>query len=222
MDDTPAMLNPHETLRAHVGRKAPRGRPKQRAELCRFMTCPPIASIRHELASITLLRQPGAHGQFRSGRSDLLCRPENRGIGGFLYVVALDDPSNPQELPPWQFLGDGRPHGMWTNAAGTRLYAGQPGLFGNTRLLDRSGRTGDRRRQRLSVASAQPADPDCQQGFLAGPGAGRGHVSNPCARADLHRQHGRVRRRGWGRGSPRRLCPRGVAVWLSEHHRHHQ
>jgi hypothetical protein len=33
-------------------------------------------------------------------------------------------------LPPWQFLGDGRPHGVWLNQAGTRLYAGQPGQFG--------------------------------------------------------------------------------------------
>ena len=55
-----------------------------------------------------------------------------RGIGGKLYVVDLDDPSNPKQLQTWQFLGDGRPHGVWLNAAGTRLYAGQPGLFGNT------------------------------------------------------------------------------------------
>jgi LVIVD repeat len=63
-----------------------------------------------------------------------------RGLGGFLYIVDLSDPSNPKQLPTWQFLGDGRPHGAWLNPAGfapglaegTRLYAGQPGQFGQT------------------------------------------------------------------------------------------
>jgi hypothetical protein len=55
-----------------------------------------------------------------------------RGIGGKRYVVDLDDLSNPKELPPWQFNGDGRPHGVWLNKEGTRLYAGQPVLLGNT------------------------------------------------------------------------------------------
>src|SRR5258708_37881103 len=63
-----------------------------------------------------------------------------RGPGGFLYIVDLSDPSHPRELPPWQFLGDGRPHGLELNPKGfepgvpegTRLYAGQPGEFGST------------------------------------------------------------------------------------------
>jgi hypothetical protein len=53
--------------------------------------------------------------------------------------VDLTDPSHPVMLPPWQFLGDGRPHGLELNPKGfepgvpegTRLYAGQPGEFGN-------------------------------------------------------------------------------------------
>jgi LVIVD repeat len=57
---------------------------------------------------------------------------QNRGLGGFLYIVDVSDPSNPKQLPTWQFLGDGRPHDVNLNAAGTRLYAGQPGTFGNT------------------------------------------------------------------------------------------
>jgi hypothetical protein len=64
----------------------------------------------------------------------------NRGIGGSLYIVDLTHPSNPKQLPTWQYLGDGRPHEAWLNThafvpglpEGTRLYAGQPGLFGNT------------------------------------------------------------------------------------------
>ena len=47
---------------------------------------------------------------------------------------------NPKQLPTWQFLGDGRPHEAWLNTRsfvpglpkGTRLYAGQLGLFANT------------------------------------------------------------------------------------------
>ena len=50
-----------------------------------------------------------------------------------MYIVDLADPSNLKQLPTWQFLGDGRPHGVWLNEAGTRLYAGQPGQFGQTR-----------------------------------------------------------------------------------------
>ena len=64
-----------------------------------------------------------------------------RGLGGFMHIVDLADPSNPKQLPPWQFLGDGRPHGVWLNEAGTRLYAGQPGHSARRRHL-RSVQTG--------------------------------------------------------------------------------
>jgi LVIVD repeat len=61
-----------------------------------------------------------------------------RGVGGFLYIVDVSNPSNPKELPPWQYLGDGRPHSLKINPQGfypgapegTRMYAGQPGEFG--------------------------------------------------------------------------------------------
>jgi hypothetical protein len=84
------------------------------------------------MASITLPGSQAHMGNFAPDGLTYYVGQNNRGIGGFLYVVDLDDPLNPKELPPWQFLGDGRPHGVWLNAAGTRLYAGQPGLFGNT------------------------------------------------------------------------------------------
>ena len=41
-----------------------------------------------------------------------------RGIGGFMYIVDVSDPSNPKQLPTWQFLGDGRPHDVWLNPKG--------------------------------------------------------------------------------------------------------
>jgi len=46
--------------------------------------------------------------------------------------VDVSDPSNPKLLLAWKFTGDGRPHDVNLNASGTRLYAGQPGTFGNT------------------------------------------------------------------------------------------
>ena len=131
IDDTPAMLNPHETLRAHVGRKLLAAAENNGPN---FAVYDLSTDCLHPslMASITLLGSQAHMGNFAQDGLTYYVGQNNRGIGGFLYVVALDDPSNPQELPPWQFLGDGRPHGMWSNAAGTRLYAGQPGLFGNT------------------------------------------------------------------------------------------
>jgi len=129
--DTPAMLNPHETLRAHVGRKllaAAQNNGPNFAVYDLSTDCRQPSLMK----SIILSGSVAHMGNFAQDGLTYYVGQNNRGIGGFLYVVDLDDPSNPKELPPWQFLGDGRPHGMWTNAAGTRLYAGQPGLFGNT------------------------------------------------------------------------------------------
>lgn len=129
--DTPAMLNPHETLRAHAGRKLLAAAQNNGPNFALYdLSTGCLHPSR--LASITLSGSQAHMGNFASDGRTYYVGQNNRGIGGFLYVVDLDDPSNPKELPPWQFLGDGRPHGMWTNAAGTRLYAGQPGLFGNT------------------------------------------------------------------------------------------
>ncbi len=94
-----------------------------------------------------------------------------------MYIVDVSDPSNPKQLPTWQFLGDGRPHDVNLNAAGTRLYAGQPGLFRQRRPLDRSKRAGDPGCQRLSVPSPQSADPDYQQALLGGPAGKRSRCS---------------------------------------------
>jgi len=129
--NTAAMLNPHETLRAHVGRKllaaAENNGPNFAVyDLSRNCLDPSL------MASITLTGSQAHMGNFAPDGRTYYVGQNNRGIGGFVYVVDLDDPSNPKELPPWQFLGDGRPHGVWLNPAGTRLYAGQPGLFGNT------------------------------------------------------------------------------------------
>ena len=131
LDDTPAMANPHETLRAHAGRKLLAAAENNGPN---FAVYDLSADCLHPalMASIELPGSEAHMGNFAPDGRTYYVGQNNRGIGGFLYVVDLDDPSKPWELPPWQFLGDGRPHGMWLNSAGTRLYAGQPGLFGNT------------------------------------------------------------------------------------------
>jgi hypothetical protein len=82
------------------------------------------------LASIDLPGSQGHMGNFAPDGRTYYLTQAFRGVGGKLYVIDLDDPANPVEMPPWTFQGDGRPHEAWLNADGTRLYAGQPGLFG--------------------------------------------------------------------------------------------
>ena len=44
--------------------------------------------------------------------------PARTGHRGFLYIVDVSDPTNPQALPPWQYLGDGGPHSLKLNSDG--------------------------------------------------------------------------------------------------------
>jgi hypothetical protein len=131
LDDTLAMANPHETLRAHAGRQLLVGAQNNGPNFA-------VYSLAHDCRDPTLLASielPGsqAHmGNFAPDGRTYYVGQNNRGIGGFVYPVDLDDPATPKELTPWQYLGDGRPHGLWLNEAGTRMYAGQPGTFGNT------------------------------------------------------------------------------------------
>src|SRR5258708_38031716 len=75
------------------------------------------ADCRHPVlkASINLPGAGGHMGAFAPDGRTYYETQSFRGIGGFLYVVDLTDPSHPQALPPWQFLGDGRPHGLELN-----------------------------------------------------------------------------------------------------------
>jgi hypothetical protein len=130
LSDTAAALAPHETPKVNA----------QRGLLVvgqyagpNFAVYDISADCRHPVlkASINLPGSIGHQGNFAPDGMTFYLTQNFFGIGDRLYIVDLSDPSNPQELPPWQFLGDGRPHEVWLNAAGTRLYAGQPGLFGN-------------------------------------------------------------------------------------------
>ena len=139
LDDTAAALAPHETVqtnnRSHLLVVAQSGGPD-------FAVYDISADCRHPVLKADI-QLPGSHGHMGAfapdGRTYWLTQ-SFRGPGGFLYSVDLADPSNPLVLPPWQFLGDGRPHGLELNPPGfepgvpegTRVYAGQPGDFGNT------------------------------------------------------------------------------------------
>jgi hypothetical protein len=127
----PVMLDPHETLKVNDQRKLLAGAQNMGPG---FVVYDLSADCRHPVqkGSIQLTDSSGHMGNFAPDGMTYYLGQTNRGIGGFIYIVDVSDPSNLKQLPTWQFTGDGRPHGVWLNAAGTRLYAGQPGLFGDT------------------------------------------------------------------------------------------
>jgi hypothetical protein len=129
LDDTPAMLAPHETLKLNAKRKLLVAGQNNGPNFAVYDTS---ADCRHPVlkASINLPGSLGHMGNFAPDGRTYYLTQGFEGIGGFLYIVDLSDPSNPQQLPTWQFLGDGRPHEAWLNKDGTRLYAGQYGTFG--------------------------------------------------------------------------------------------
>jgi len=131
LDDTPAGRNPHETLKVNKVRKllavAESNGPG-------FAVYDLSADCRHPVlkSSITLPGSQAHMGGWAPDGMTYYVGQANRGIGGTLPIVDVSDPSNPKLLRTWTFSGDGRPHDVNFNAAGTRLYAGQPGQFANT------------------------------------------------------------------------------------------
>ena len=141
LNDTAAALDPHETVltspQRHILVVAQAGGPD--------FAVYDITDCRHPVLKADI-RLPGSQGHMgaftQDGRTYYLTQ-SYRGVGGFLYIVDLSDPSHPRELPPWQFQGDGRPHGLELNPAGfepgvaegTRVYAGQQGVAAGTGTL---------------------------------------------------------------------------------------
>ena len=129
LDDTPAMRAPHETLKHNDRRKLLVAGENNGPNFAVYDTS---ADCRYPVrkSSINLPGSQGHMGNFAPDGLTYYLTQDFRGVGGFLYIIDLTDPSNPQQLPTWQFQGDGRPHEAWLSADGTRLYAGQPGVFG--------------------------------------------------------------------------------------------
>jgi hypothetical protein len=131
LDDTAAGRNPHETLKVNEARKllavAENNGPG-------FAVYDLSADCRHPVlkSSITLPGSQAHMGGWAPDGMTYYVGQANRGAGATLPVVDVSNPSSPKLLLTWTFPGDGRPHDVNLNAAGTRLYAGQPGTFGNT------------------------------------------------------------------------------------------
>jgi len=136
LTDTPAALAPHETVQTN-----------DRSHLLvagqttgsNFAVYDISADCRHPVLKGSI-NMPGSRnhmGAFAPDGLTYYATQNFQGIGGFLYIVDLTDPSHPLMLPPWQFLGDGRPHGLELNPhgflpgvpEGTRVFAGQNGSF---------------------------------------------------------------------------------------------
>ena len=150
LDDTPAGLAPHETPKVHAERGL---LAVGQTTGSNFAVYDVSADCRHPVlkGSITVPSVPGHHmGNFAPDGMTYYITQNFMGVGGFLLVVDVSDPSNPVELPPWQYLGDGRPHGLHLNPegflpgvpAGTRVYAGQPGVFGGAATASNFGPDG--------------------------------------------------------------------------------
>jgi len=137
LTDTPAALNPHETVATNAKTRL----------LAAGQTDGPnfavydISDCRHPVlkGSINASSSSFHHmGAFAPDGKTYYATQNFRGVGGFLYIFDVSDPANPQALPPWQYLGDGRPHSLFLNwngflpgvPQGTLLFAGQPGQFG--------------------------------------------------------------------------------------------
>jgi len=136
LNDTAAARTPHETLvvnhKRHLLAVAQFNGPD--------FAVYDVSDCRHPVlkADMQVVGSQGHMGNFTPDGKTYYIGQAFRGVGGFVYIIDLSDPSNPKQLPPWQYQGDGRPHGLEFNpegfipgvAEGTRFYAGQPGLFG--------------------------------------------------------------------------------------------
>ncbi|HLX46833.1 MAG TPA: hypothetical protein VKS82_00715 [Streptosporangiaceae bacterium] len=141
LNNTAATLIPHETVQTdeqrHLLVVAEAGGPG--------FAVYDIKDCRHPVlkANIQLPGSQGHMGAFSPDGRTYYLTQSYRGVGGFLYIVDLSNPSHPVELPPWQYQGNGRPHGLELNPAGfepgvaegTRLYAGQQGVADGTGTL---------------------------------------------------------------------------------------
>jgi len=130
LNDTPAAQNPHETLKHNDRRNLLAVSLTNGSNFAVYDTS---VDCRHPVlrGSIDLPGNSAHMGNFTPDGLTYYIGQSFEGIGGFVQIVDLADPSNPKQLPAWQYMGDGRPHGIWFNADGTRMYAGQAGMYGN-------------------------------------------------------------------------------------------
>jgi LVIVD repeat len=133
LNDTAAARSPHETVQTYEGRNLLVAAENNGPDFAVY----DISDCRHPvlLADIQLPGSQGHMGAFAPDGRTYYVTQGGGAANPTLYIVDLSDPSNPVMLPPWQYLGDGKPHGLELNPKGfapgvpegTRVYAGQSG-----------------------------------------------------------------------------------------------
>lgn len=137
LTDSPAALDPHETVHTNAKRRLLVAGQTNGTNFAVY----DISNCRHPVlkGSIDASSSSFHHmGNFAPDGRTFYASQNFMGVGGFLYIFDLSDPSNPKALPPVQYPGDGRPHSLELNWAGflpgvpegTLMFAGQPGSFG--------------------------------------------------------------------------------------------
>src|SRR5262247_2627243 len=116
LDDTAAARAPHETVQTHEGRNLLVAAENNGPDFAVY----DISDCRHPvlLADIQLPGSQGHMGAFAPDGRTYYVTQGGGAANPTLYIVDLSNPSNPVMLPPWQFLGNGKPHGLELNPAG--------------------------------------------------------------------------------------------------------
>jgi len=139
LTDSPAALSPHESVHTNVNSRLL----VMGENIGPNFAAYDISDCRHPvLKGSTNASSTSFHhmGEFAPDGRTFYASQNFMGIGGFLYIFDLSDPTNPKSLPPWQYASDGRPHSLNLNWAGflpgvpegTLMFVGQPGEFGMT------------------------------------------------------------------------------------------
>ena len=129
LDQTPAGLNPHENnkvnqARGLLGLAQSNGPNFAVYDLNKDCAHPELAS------TLDVPNSKGHMGGWAEDGKTYYIGQNFRGVGGILAIIDVTSPYHAKWLLNWTVNGDGRPHDLSTNKAGTRLYAGQPGTFG--------------------------------------------------------------------------------------------
>jgi hypothetical protein len=132
LTDTAAALAPHETVATNAKTRLLVAAQTTGSQFAVY----DISDCRHPVlkgtvdASSTSFHHMGA---FAKDGKTYYASQNFQGIGGFVYPFDVSDPAHPVSLPPWQYLGDGRPHSLTLNSSnflpgvpeGTLAFVGQ-------------------------------------------------------------------------------------------------
>ena len=228
LNDTAAALSPHETLQVNQKRHLLVVAQNNGPDFAVY----DVSDCRHPVlkADMQLVGSQAHMGNFTPDGMTYYVGQAFRGVGGFVYIIDLSDPSNPKQLPLWQYLGDGRPHGLEFNAEGfvpgiaegTRFYAGQPGLFGEPSNNSSFGPDG-LVIEDVSDYQKRVANPQIRiisKLFWSDQGQAEPMVPVKINGHPYLIGSDEVGRR-WGRGRlASRVCPRGISFRLPANYRH--